>query len=50
MPNVLVTPHIGGMSDVYAEQALPMLIENVSAFLDGRFGEMVNIVERRRRP
>ncbi len=47
MPNVLVTPHIGGMSDIYAEQALPMLIENMRAFLDGRFNEMVNIVERR---
>jgi phosphoglycerate dehydrogenase-like enzyme len=47
MPNVLVTPHIGGMSDIYAEQALPMLIENVGAFLDGRLTDMVNIVERR---
>ncbi|AVH45396.1 D-2-hydroxyacid dehydrogenase [Agrobacterium tumefaciens] len=23
-PNVIVTPHIGGMSDIYAEQALPV--------------------------
>jgi D-2-hydroxyacid dehydrogenase (NADP+) len=48
MPNVLVTPHIGGMSDIYAQQALPMLIENMRAFLDGRFEDMINIVERRK--
>lgn len=49
MPNVLITPHIGGMSDIYAEQALPILTENVVAFLDGRFNDMVNRVERRQR-
>ncbi len=32
MPNVIITPHIGGMSDIYARQALPILIENLRAW------------------
>ena len=45
MPNVILTPRIGGMSDTYAEQALPLLIDNIGAFLQGR--EMRNMVTRR---
>ena len=29
LPNTIVTPHIGGMSDIYARQALPILVENL---------------------
>ena len=47
MKNVMIAPHIGGMSDIYAEQALPMLLENMRAFLDGRPEAMTNRVERR---
>ena len=32
MPNVIVTPRIGGMSDIYVEQALPLVIENLAAW------------------
>lgn len=32
-PNVIVTPHIGGMSDTYAAQALPVLERNLAAYL-----------------
>lgn len=32
MANVIVTPRIGGMSDVYARQALPIVIENLAAW------------------
>ena len=31
-PHGMVTPHIGGMSDCYAEQVLPLLIRNLTAF------------------
>lgn len=31
-PNVLITPHIGGMSDIYKQQALPLVAENLNAF------------------
>ena len=42
--NVILTPHIGGMSDVYAEQATPALIENLRAYLAGRIDLMRNVV------
>jgi D-2-hydroxyacid dehydrogenase (NADP+) len=44
MPNVIVTPRIGGMSDVYAEQILPLVVHNLRCFLDGRLTEMTNVV------
>lgn len=31
-PNVVITPHIGGMSDIYRHQALPLVAENLNAF------------------
>ena len=46
VPNVVITPHIGGMSDTYAKQVLPIVIENVSAFHEGRFADMTNVVSR----
>jgi len=42
--NVIVTPHIGGMSDIYAEQAIPILIENFKAYLASRPDLMKNVV------
>lgn len=44
MPNVIITPRIGGMSDVYAEQVLPLVVHNLRCFLDGRPSEMRNIL------
>jgi phosphoglycerate dehydrogenase-like enzyme len=35
MQNVIVTPHVGGMSDTYTEQVLPLLIENLQSWLTG---------------
>jgi len=35
LPNVIITSHVGGMSDIYAEQVLPLLIENLRAFVAG---------------
>lgn len=43
-PNVIVTPLIGGMSDVYLQQAWPTLHHNISCFAAGRLGDMHNIV------
>ncbi len=42
--NVIVTPHIGGMSDIYAEQILPLLLHNLRAFLAGDLSAMRNRV------
>lgn len=44
MPNVIVTPRIGGMSDVYPQQALPLVVHNLRCFLDGRLAEMKNVL------
>ena len=43
MPNVIVTPRIGGMSDVYVEQVLPLLVHNLHAFAEGRLDAMKNV-------
>lgn len=44
--NVIVTPHLGGFCDVYAERALPTIEHNMACFLRGDFGAMVNVVQR----
>jgi phosphoglycerate dehydrogenase-like enzyme len=44
MPNVIVTPHLGGFHDEYATQALPVIEENLRKFLAGDFGTMRNLV------
>jgi D-2-hydroxyacid dehydrogenase (NADP+) len=35
LPNVLITSHVGGMSDIYGHQVLPLLIDNLTAFVAG---------------
>ncbi|MBX9741524.1 MAG: D-2-hydroxyacid dehydrogenase [Beijerinckiaceae bacterium] len=44
LDNVIITPHVGGMSDIYAEQILPLLIHNVRAFKEGRVSDFRNLV------
>ena len=43
-PRVVLTPHIGGMSDIYFEQAYPVVRDNLRLFLDGRPEALVNVV------
>ena len=45
-PNLIITPHIGGMSDTYAEQALPTLRQNLADFVQGGAGALKDRVER----
>jgi len=45
LDNVIVTPHVGGMSDIYAEQVLPLLLHNVRAYAAGDQAAMLNRVE-----
>lgn len=45
-PRVLISPLIGGMSNVYLEQAYPIVRDNLRRFLTGRAAEMVNLVAR----
>jgi D-2-hydroxyacid dehydrogenase (NADP+) len=44
MENVIITPRVGGMSDVYVEQCLPQLRVNLGAYLSGEATKMVNRV------
>ena len=44
LDNVLITPHIGGMSDSYARQLLPLVVHNLRAFAAGEFERMQNRV------
>ncbi|MDP2779647.1 D-2-hydroxyacid dehydrogenase [Devosia sp.] len=45
-PRVLVTPHIGGMSDVYAEQVLPLTQDNLCRFAATGLVDLLNRVPR----
>jgi len=44
LDNVIITPHIGGMSNIYAEQVLPLLLHNLRAFAAGDRAAMLNLV------
>jgi phosphoglycerate dehydrogenase-like enzyme len=46
LPNVFITPHLGGYTSEYEELIMPLVIENMRAFLAGRPSEMQNIVAR----
>ena len=46
MKNVIMTPHIGGLSDVYIDQMLPIFEENLRRFLRGERHNLVNLIER----
>jgi len=41
---IIITPHIGGMSDVYLDQAYPIVRGNIEKFLAGNMTGMTNIV------
>ena len=41
---IIITPHIGGMSDVYLDQAYPIVRDNIRKFLAGKLSGMKNIV------
>jgi D-2-hydroxyacid dehydrogenase (NADP+) len=44
MKNVIVTSHVGGRSDIYIEQTLPIIEENLRRYLKGEREDLVNLV------
>ena len=42
--NVIITPHMGGMSESYVRQAMPVLEHNLKAYLENDYGRMLNQV------
>ena len=46
LPNVFLTPHLGGYIAEYEDLVMPLIIDNMRHFLAGRPGEMQNVVTR----
>jgi D-2-hydroxyacid dehydrogenase (NADP+) len=44
--NLIITPHVAGESDIYREQVLPIIEENLRGFLNGERRNLINFVER----
>jgi D-2-hydroxyacid dehydrogenase (NADP+) len=44
--NVIITPHVGGVSDIYMEQVMPIVEENIRRFLRGERRNFINYIER----
>ena len=44
LPNVVISPQIGGFFDGYEAHVMPLLVDNMRLFLAGRFAEMQNVV------
>jgi phosphoglycerate dehydrogenase-like enzyme len=45
MKHIIITPHVGGTSTFYTEQALPIFRGNLRRHLRGEAGRLVNRVE-----
>ncbi|MCF8038233.1 MAG: D-2-hydroxyacid dehydrogenase [Desulfohalobiaceae bacterium] len=48
MDNVIVLPHIGGLSVHYMHKALPVIRHNLQAYLEGRLEDMKNVYQPER--
>ena len=46
LPNVFITPHVGGYVIEYEDFIMPIIVDNMRLFLAGRQSEMQNIVTR----
>jgi D-2-hydroxyacid dehydrogenase (NADP+) len=46
LPNVFITPHVGGYVVEYEEFVMPLIVDNMRLFLAGRPRDMQNIVPR----
>jgi phosphoglycerate dehydrogenase-like enzyme len=44
MPNVIITPNVGGRSDKFVPQTLAVIEPNVAAFIEGRMKDMRNVI------
>ena len=46
MPNVIITPHIAGVSREYDRRAVALFVENLERYLDGR--QLLNLIDLQR--
>ncbi len=45
-PNVILTPHIGGMADIYHEQCFPIVVENLKTYAAHGAGALKDTLSR----
>jgi D-2-hydroxyacid dehydrogenase (NADP+) len=45
LPNVFITPHLGGYTIEYEDLIMPLIADNMRLFAAGRYNEMRNIVK-----
>ena len=46
LPNVLISPHLGGLNSSYPRSILPLVIENLTHFAAGQYDRMRNLIIR----
>ena len=46
LPNVFITPHLGGYTADYEDLIMPLIAGNLRLYMAGRQSEMQNIVTR----
>jgi D-2-hydroxyacid dehydrogenase (NADP+) len=46
LPNVFITPHLGGYTADYEDLIMPLIVGNLRLYMAGRQSEMQNIVKR----
>lgn len=44
MPNVIITPNVGGRSDKFVAQTLAVIEPNIAAFIEGRIEDLRNVI------
>ena len=45
-PGMVITGHVGGMSEIYNQQMVPVVERNLRCYVEGRWDDMVNVVRR----
>ena len=50
LDNVIITPKVGGMTDVYVEQTTPIVRHNLRAYQEGRLSDLINVVANEAAP
>jgi D-2-hydroxyacid dehydrogenase (NADP+) len=46
LDNVIITPHVGGMTDIYVQQAVKIFQENLRRYLKGERRNLINWIPR----
>ena len=47
LDNVIVTPHVAGMCDIYVQQAVGIFHENLKRYLSGERQDLLNLIDRK---